>query len=74
MKGQTRFGSLVESVVNILIGFWINFLANLWILPLFGFHITMSQNLQIGVIYTVISIVRSYAIRRASNWYHLKTQ
>lgn len=74
MKGQSRIASFVESSVNILIGFWINFFANLWILPLFGFHVTMSQNFQIGAIYTVISIIRSYVIRRVSNQYHLKKQ
>lgn len=74
MKGQSKLGSFIESMINILVGFWINFLANIWILPLFGFHITVAQNLQIGVIYTVISIVRSYVIRRVSNQYHLKKQ
>lgn len=72
MKGQSKLASFVESVINILIGFWVNFLANIWILPLFGFHITVAQNFQIGSIYTVISIIRSYAIRRGSNWYHLR--
>lgn len=74
MKGQSRLGSFIESMLNIVIGFTINFLANLWILPLFGFHITMSQNFQIGLIYTVISIIRSYVLRRGFNWYHIKIQ
>lgn len=61
---QTRLGSLIETSINILIGFWINYFANLLILPLFGFHISLSDNLLMGLLYTLISVVRSYAVRR----------
>lgn len=74
MKGQSRLASFTESMINILVGFWINFLANIWVLPLFDCHITVAQNFQIGAIYTVISIIRSYGLRRGFNWYHLKKQ
>lgn len=64
---QTRLGSLIEALANIAIGFWINFCANLLILPLFGFQITVRDNLVIGVIYTGISLARSYLLRRFFN-------
>lgn len=64
---QSRKGSLAEALTNIGVGYGINFLANLYILPLYGFHITVSQNLELGVIYTVISLVRSYGLRRLYN-------
>ncbi len=64
---QTRLGSLIEAFVNVAIGFAINFMANMLILPLIGFHITAGQNLFIGVLYTLISVARSYAIRRWFN-------
>ena len=64
---QTRLGSLIEACINVLIGFTINFVANMLILPLIGFHISASQNLFIGVLYTVISVARSYTIRRWFN-------
>ncbi len=66
---QSRLGSFVEALVNVFIGFWINFLANLVILPLVGFHITLLQNAYIGVLYTVVSVARSYCIRRWFNSY-----
>lgn len=69
---QTRLGSLIESLFNVAIGFAINFVANMAILPLIGFHITPGQNLFIGVLYTVISVCRSYVIRRWFNQ-HLHT-
>lgn len=65
---QTRIGSLIESGINILIGFWINFFANLLILPLFGFtQLTLGTNFMIGIAYTLVSVARSYAVRRWFN-------
>lgn len=65
---QTRLGSLIEACINVLIGFSINFLANLAILPAFGFTgLTLATNFYIGLAYTVVSVVRSYAIRRWFN-------
>ncbi len=65
---QTIMGSIAESWVNILVGFTINFCANMLILPMFGFHdLTLGKNFQIGMLYTVISLVRSFIIRRWFN-------
>lgn len=66
---QSRLGSLVEAVINVLIGFSINWVANLLVLPLFGFHVTGSQAFHMGLIFTVISVARSYAVRRWFNGY-----
>lgn len=70
---QTRLGSFIEAWINVLIGFGINFMANLLILPMFGFNITLMDNLYIGILYTIISVVRSYAIRRWFNDYIHRT-
>lgn len=65
---QTKLGSIVEAWANIAVGFSINFCANLVILPLFGFHsLTVRNNFIIGLLYTVISLVRSYVLRRWFN-------
>lgn len=65
---QSRMDSLMEAVVNIAIGLVISTIANLflfnWVL---GVGITLWTNLGIGAFYTAISLVRSYAIRRAFN-------
>ena len=61
---QSRTGSLIEVGINITIGFWINYFANLLILPLFGLHVTLSENFLIGLLYTLVSVARSYVIRR----------
>lgn len=65
--GQSPRSAIAEAWINILIGFSINYLANLAILPLVGFHIGHVDNLLMGWVYTAISIVRQYAIRRYFN-------
>lgn len=64
---QTHLGSWLEAWANIAIGFAINWVANMAILPLFGFHVTGTQAFHIGLIFTVISLVRSYVLRRVFN-------
>ena len=57
--------------MNIAVGFTINYCANLIILPLFGFaSLTPGKNFIIGLLYTVISLVRQFVIRR---WFNGRT-
>lgn len=64
---QTRLGSFVEAWANIAVGFGINFTANLYVLPLFGFDVHAGQAFGIGVIFTGISLARSFILRRWFN-------
>lgn len=62
--GQTRLGSLIEAAMNTGIGLVISVIANQLVFPRFGFHPTLGENVAISAIYTVISIVRTYCVRR----------
>lgn len=64
---QTKLGSITEAWANIAVGFTINYIANLLIFPLFGMHISLRGNFLMGLIYTAISLVRSYVLRRWFN-------
>lgn len=64
---QTLWGSIVESKANIAIGFGINYVANLLVLPWFGHDVTPGDALGIGVVFTVISFARTMVIRRWFN-------
>ena len=64
---QSRVGSFIEACLNVAIGFAINWVANLLILPLFGFNVTGAQAFNMGLMFTGISVIRSYAIRRWFN-------
>ena len=67
---QTKLQSLIEAWANILVGFGVAVLAQVVCFPWFGIQVSVGSNLKIGVIFTVVSLVRSYAIRRAFNKWH----
>ena len=52
--------------------FWLNvaWLAGIVVLPWFGMSVSVADGAAIGVIFTVISLVRSYALRRLFNAWH----
>jgi hypothetical protein len=64
---QTKLGSFVEAWANIIVGFTINWSANMIVLPWFGFKLSGGTAFEIGLIFTVISLVRSYILRRYFN-------
>ena len=68
---QSRVASLAESVMNVLIGYGVALASQLVIFPMFGIHLPLSDNLAIGAWFTVISLVRSYCIRR---WFNARLQ
>lgn len=74
---QSRFDSLMEALTNIVIGLVISTVANHWVLPaILGVRMTLGQNVAISVIFTAISLIRSYTLRRLFNgrsvWQALK--
>lgn len=64
---QSKRLSLIEAISNTLVGYGVNFTANLLIFPLFGMHISLKDNFIMGLIYTAISIIRGYILRRSFN-------
>ena len=61
---QSRFMSLVEAVANVAVGYGVAVVTQILIFPVFGLHTTLAQNLKMGAIFTVVSIARSFALRR----------
>ena len=64
---QTRAHSALESVANVAIGYGVAVASQVVILPLFGVHLALADNLAIGAWFTVISLARSYVVRRVFN-------
>lgn len=56
--------SLAESVANVIVGYGVAVITQILIFPIFGLHTTLAQNLKMGAVFTVVSIVRSFALRR----------
>ena len=61
---QSRTMSLVESIANVLAGFGVAVATQIAIFSLFGLRTTLAENLAMGAIFTVVSIARSYCLRR----------
>jgi hypothetical protein len=56
--------SLVEAIANVVVGFMLAVLTQTAIFPLFGLQVSIAKNMLIGAIFTLVSIVRSYSLRR----------
>ena len=57
--------SFVEALANVAVGYGVAVVTQILIFPIFGLHTTLAQNLQMGAVFTGISIVRSFLLRRA---------
>ena len=64
---QTKYQSLIESLTNILIGYLTALLSQVLIVPLFDIYVSLQDNLLIGLYFTIISLLRSYLVRRYFN-------
>jgi hypothetical protein len=64
---QSKLGSLYESAINILIGFVVALSSQLVIFPMFDIDISLGENFGITLWFTLISVVRSYVVRRWFN-------
>lgn len=67
---QPRLHSMLEAVANVAVGYSINFVANLVVLPLFGLAVSVRDAAGIGLVFTGISLARAYVLRRAFNRLH----
>lgn len=61
---QSRLMSLVESVANVIVGYGVAVVTQILIFPVFGLQTTLGQNLAMGGIFTIVSLARSFLLRR----------
>lgn len=64
---QSRRMSAIESISNVAVGYGIAVAAQIVIFPLFHINVPLSDNLAIGGCFTLVSLVRSYILRRIFN-------
>lgn len=64
---QTRLMSFIEAMTNIVVGYTVAIVTQLLVFPLFGLAASLADNLLIGLIFTIVSLARSYALRRFFN-------
>ena len=64
---QSRAMSAVEAVTNVLVGYGIAVVTQVLVFPLFGLTASLGDNLPLGIVFTTVSLIRSYALRRVFN-------
>ena len=69
---QSKRGSLIETCTGTAIGYSVAVLTQLLVLPMFDLHVTFGENLVIAAVFTIISLIRGYWVRRLFNWLHMK--
>ena len=61
---QSRTMSMIEAMANVTVGYGVAVLTQIAVFPLFGLSVTLVQNLMMGGLFTVVSVIRSYTLRR----------
>ena len=64
---QTKKLALIETIVGVITGFIISFILTATVFPLFDINISIETNLKVTIIFTIVSIVRGYTLRRIFN-------
>ena len=65
---QSRRMSVIETTSSTAIGYVVALTTQIIVFPWFGVTVSVGQNLTNGAIFTVVSIIRGYAVRRLFNW------
>lgn len=61
---QSRRMSFVEAISNVAVGYGVAVTTQVLVFPVFGLQASLADNLLIGAVFTVVSIGRSYLLRR----------
>ena len=61
---QSRRQSLIEAITNVAVGYALAVLTQIVVFPWFGLKVSLNDNLAIGAMFVMISVLRSYALRR----------
>ncbi len=64
---QSRWLSFVEAITNIVVGYGLAVLTQIIVFPMFGFQASLGENFLLAALFTCISLIRSFAIRRLFN-------
>lgn len=71
MQGQSKRHSMLEAVLNTLVGFWVAVGSQCVIFPIFDIRVSFGTHIYMGLFFTVVSIIRSYYMRRLFNHLHV---
>jgi hypothetical protein len=64
---QSRSTSAFESLTSTLVGFLLSVWVQRALFPALGHDLAIAENLLVASVFTVVSLLRGYAIRRTFN-------
>ena len=64
---QSKKQSLIETLTSVFVGWLIGVILNMLVLPLFDYNVSLTDGVLISIIFTAVSVVRSYVVRRFFN-------
>lgn len=65
---QSRLMSLIESLTGIVFGFGLAIAAQIVVFPAYGVTLPMRDNIRIALLFTAMSLLRGYVLRRLFVW------
>lgn len=71
---QSRRMSLVESLANVAIGYGVAVLTQIAVFPFFALHVSLADNLVMGAVFTIVSITRSFTLRRVFEEFRVRSE
>lgn len=64
---QSRTMSLIEAATNVIVGYVLAVLTQVVVFPWFGIETGLGDHLAIGLLFLMVSLIRSYCLRRVFN-------
>lgn len=61
---QSRRLSLIEAITNVAVGYALAVVTQMLVFSWFGLHTSFDDSLALGLVFTAISLIRGYALRR----------
>lgn len=61
---QSRRMSIIEAITNVAVGYALAVATQMLVFPWFGLHASFGDSLALGLVFTGISLIRGYALRR----------
>lgn len=68
---QTRLSSFLEACGNVSLGWALSVVMGHFVIyPLFDIDISIATNMGATSAFTVLSVIKTYGVRRFVNWHH----
>tara|TARA_R110000803_G_scaffold35580_1_gene76862 strand:+ start:1187 stop:1402 length:216 start_codon:yes stop_codon:yes gene_type:complete len=64
---QSKKHSTIETFTNTFTGTAISYCTTVFVLPYWGYNVSWTDGIEISVLFTLLSLIRGYIVRRIFN-------